>query len=162
MAADAMMPGPYGAVVRCFRRSARQVRRGDWLPEYGRYALTDAVTDADGRHYVTLSDAPDDWSRLTDDDVVMFTRRGKVWLYREYAAPGWMADAVDAYRSARDAREALRESGQLVPTSVPGVNGSGVVMYQLERADFDAAVPAPRLADFIRDAAAARREPVSA
>lgn len=162
MAADAMMPGPDGVEVRCYRRSARQVRSGDWLPEHGRYALTDAVTDDDGRHWVTLSDTAGDWSAVSDDDVVTFTRRGKVWLYRQYRAPDWMAAAVESYRAARDAREALRESGQLVPTSVPGVAGSSVAMYQLERADFDAAVPAPRLADFVRDAAAARREPVSA
>lgn len=154
MAAQAMMPGPDGNQQSCYRRSARQIRAGDWFPELERFALTDATTDQDGRHWVTLTDVPGDWSRVTDDDVVEFTPRGKAWLFREYVAPAWMAHAVETYRSARDAREALRESGRLVPTSVAGAAGSGVAFYQLEPADFDLAVPRPRLADFIRSAAA--------
>lgn len=141
-----MMPGPDGHDVKCHRRAARNTRAGDWLPEHGARAVGDPLTDPEtARIWLTLDTGAD----------VEFTPRGKVWLYREYDAPAWMADAVTAYRAARDAREALRESGAPVPTSVAGSAGSGVACYQLERADFDRAYPAPRLADFIREAARA-------
>jgi hypothetical protein len=45
---------------------------------------------------------------------------------------------------------------------VPGAAGSAAAYCQLEDDDFASAVPAPRLADFVRDAAAARREAVAA
>lgn len=153
MAQQAMMTGPDGAEVSCYRRGARNVAPGDWLPEHGAHVTADPVTDPDdGGVWLTLEDGRD----------VRCTPRGKVWLWRRYAAPVWMADAVDAYRGARDAREALRESGALAPTSVAGAAGSSVACHQLERDDFNAAFPAPRLADFIRDAAAARREDLAA
>jgi hypothetical protein len=41
--ADDMMPGPDGHPSRAYRRSARQIRAGDYLPELGAHALTDAV-----------------------------------------------------------------------------------------------------------------------
>lgn len=149
MAQSQTMQGPNGDAVKCYRRGARNVAPGDWLPEHGGHVASEPVTDPDdGSVWLTLEDGRD----------VRVTPRGKVWLWRQYAAPVWMAEAVEAYRSARDAREALRESGQVVPTSVPGTAGSGVACHQLERADFDRAYPAPRLADFISEAAAARRE----
>ena len=149
MAIQAMMVGPDGADVKCFRRAARNARPGDWLPEYGARVVAEPVTDPEsGRHWLTLDDGRD----------VEATPRGKVWLFRQYDSPAWMAEAVTAYRAARDAREALRESGHVVPTSVPGAAGSAVACYQLEPGDFDAAYPAPRLADYIREAAAARRD----
>lgn len=148
MAQSAMMSGPDGTDVRCYRRSARQIKAGDYLPEYGAAAVADVATDDEtGRHYVALA----------TDEVVELTPRGKAWIFRTYDAPAWMSDAVSAYRDARDARDVLRESGAVVPTSVPGAAGSAVAYYQLEDSDFDAAVPRPRLADFIRDAAAMAR-----
>jgi hypothetical protein len=143
------MTGPDGLEVTCYRRSARQVRTGDYLPDYGAHAVADALDDPDdGAVWVTLE---------TGQDVRVTTR--KVWLFRRYAAPAWMSDALEAYRAARDAREATRESAAPIPAGVvAGAAGSLASWCQLERADFDAAYPAPRLADFIREAAAARRE----
>jgi hypothetical protein len=144
------MPGPDGAGVVAYRRSSRQIRPGDWLPEYGAHAIGDALEDPDdGSLWVTLE---------TGQDVRVTTR--KVWMFRRYAAPDWMRDALEAYRSARDARDALRESSDPIPAGiVAGAAGASCAWNQLERDDFNAACPAPRLADFIRDAAAARRAP---
>ena len=131
-----------------WRRGARNARPGDYLPEYGAHVTAEPVTDPEtARVWLTLEDGRD----------VDLTPRGKVWIYRRYDAPAWMRDALEAYRAARDAREALRESGQLVPTSVAGAAGSGVACFQLERADFDRAYPAPRFAEYVKDAAAAYR-----
>lgn len=144
-----MMTGPNGAEVKCYRRGVRQVTPGDYLPDYGAHVVAPAVEDPDdGAVWVTLDDGRD--IRLT-------TR--KVWLFRRYSAPEWMSEALDNYRAARDAREALRESGQVAPVgAVAGAAGSAIGWNQLEPSDFAAAYPAPRLADFIRDAAASRRE----
>jgi hypothetical protein len=148
MARDAMMPGPDGTEVRAFYRTARQVRAGDWLPDHHAHALADALLDPDdGTVWVPLEGGR---------DLHLTTR--KVWLHRRYSAPAWIAEAVAAYRAARDAREALRESGDPAPTGIAGASGSGVAWYQLEPADFNAAYPPPRLADFLREAASARRE----
>ena len=49
---------------------------------------------------------------------------------------------IDAYRYARDASEALRESGLPAPSSVPGVAGSQAAYYQLSEDEFDQHVPA--------------------
>jgi hypothetical protein len=148
MTMQAIMPGPDGPVT-AYKRSSRQVTAGDWLPDYGAHAVTDAAEDPDdGAQWVTLEDGRD--IRLT-------TR--KVWLYRRYTLASWQRDAVAAYRDARDAREAMRESSAPAPTSVPGIAGSSAAWCQLEPSAFAAAYPAPRLADFLRDAAAARRAP---
>lgn len=147
MAQDQMMMSPAGDMVRCFRRRVANVQSGDWFPEHGAHVVGGPVVD------------PDDgsqWVALDDGTEVRFTARAKVWLWRRYTAPEWMTDAVDAYRAARDARDAVRESSAPAPTSVAGA--SGVAWCQLEADDFTAAYPAPRLADFIRDAAAARRD----
>lgn len=149
MARQDMMPGPHGTPVSCYSRTARQVTAGDWLPDYGAHALTDAVTD------------PDDgavWFTLDDGRDIQHTRR-KVWLHRRYELAGWQRDAVSAYRDARDARNALRESGQSITAGVAGTAGANVGAYQLSDAEFAEAYPAPRLADFLRDAADARRAP---
>jgi hypothetical protein len=153
MTLQAIMPGPDGVDVTCYKRSRRQVTTGDYLHDYGAHAVSDAVDDPDdGSSWVTLDDGRD----------IRLTVR-KVWLFRRYAAPAWMTEALETYRAARDAREALRESSEPVPPGlVAGAANSGVAWCQLETADFNAAYPAPRLADFIRDAAAARREMVSA
>lgn len=145
---SAVMPGPTGADVTCYKRSARQVQAGDWLPDYGAHTVGPAVEDPDdSAQWLTLDDGR---------DIRVVTR--KVWLFRRYAAPEWMGDALAAYRSARDAREALRESSQPIPAgAVAGAAGSSAAWCQLEPEDFTAAYPAPRLADYIRDAAAARR-----
>lgn len=45
------------------------------------------------------------------------------------------------YRAQRDARDALRESGALAPSSVPGTAGADVAMYQLSDEEFDEHVP---------------------
>jgi hypothetical protein len=142
------MPGPHGPDVTCYKRSARQVQAGDYLPDYGAHAIGPAMQDPDdGAMWVTLDDGRD----------IRITTR-KVWMFRRYTAPEWMADALANYRAARDAREAMRESGQLAPSTVAGISGSDAGWNQLEPAEFAAAYPAPRLADYIREAAAARRE----
>lgn len=148
MALQAEMTGPDGTPVTCYKRSARQVTAGDWLPDYGAHTVCAPVTDPDdGSLWLTLEDGRD-----------VSLRARKVWLYRRYTAPEWMAGALEAYRSARDAREAMRESGAPAPTSVPGLAGSSAAWCQLEREEFERVYPAPRLADFIRDAAAAWRD----
>lgn len=149
MTQEAMMPGPDGVPVKCYKRSARQVTTGDYLPDHGAHVIVPAVEDPDdGAIWVTLDNG---------QDIRITVRR--VWLYRRYAAPAWMQDACSAYRDARDARDAARESSAPIPAgAVAGAAGSSVGWCQLEPADFNAAWPAPRLADFIREAAAARRE----
>lgn len=149
MAVSQLMTGPDGPEVTAYRRSVRQVTTGDYLPDYGAHAVAAAVEDPDdGAHWVTLD---------TGQDVRVTTR--KVWVYRRYSQPDWMRDALDAYRAARDAREAIRESSAPIPAgAVAGAAGSLAGWCQLEPADFTAAYPAPRLADYIREAAAARRE----
>lgn len=143
------MTGPDGIEVRCFYRRAANLASGDYLPDYSGHVIGGPVTDPEtGEHWVTLDTGAD----------VSFTPRRKVWIFRRYEAPEWMREAVENYRAARDAREAMRESSAPAPTSVAGAAGSLVAWCQLERSDFDAAYPAPRLADFVREAAAARRE----
>ena len=152
MAQHAMMSGPdaSGALVKCYRRRAANVAAGDWLPDYAAHATGAPVTD------------PDDgsvWVSLASGEDVRFTPRGKVWLFRRYDAPAWMADALSSYRDARHAWEALRESGAVVATSaLAGGDGANVSCYQLEDDEYRAAFPPPRLADFIREAASARRD----
>lgn len=143
------MPGPTGRDVTAYKRSARQVTAGDYLPEYGAHAITDAMPDPDGGVWVTLEDGRD----------IRITVR-KVWLYRTYALADWQRDAVRAYRDARDARYALRESGAPVPAGiVAGAGSASVAYFQLSDDDFRRVCPAPRLSDFLRAAADARRAP---
>jgi hypothetical protein len=150
MTLQATMPGPDGQEVTAYKRSARQVTAGDWLPDYAAHAVTDAVEDPDdGTHWLTLEDGR---------DVHVTTR--KVWIWRRYTLAGWQRDAVTAYRDARDARNALRESGDPIPAgAVAGTAGAHVGAYQLTDAEFASVYPAPRLADFLRDAAESRRAP---
>ena len=150
MSASQLMPGPTGEDVRAYRRGVRQIHAGDYLPDYGAHAIGDAVEDPDdGSHWLTLEDGRD----------IRLTVR-KVWLFRRYELAGWQRDAVTAYRDARDARQALRESGAIVPAgAVAGTAGADIACYQLTDSEFAAAYPAPRLADFLRDAADARRAP---
>jgi hypothetical protein len=151
MSAADMMPGASGQLVKCYRRRAANVQSGDWLPEHGAHVVGPAVEDPDDGYW---------WVTLDSGQDVRFTPRGKVWLHRTYAAPEWMAQALDAYRHARFAWEALRESGAVVPASLAGAGAAGtqVSAYQLEERDFRAAYPPPRLAEFIREAAAAWKE----
>lgn len=149
MARDEMMPGPDGSPVRAFRRGVRQIRAGDYLPEHGAHALTDAVEDPDDASV---------WLTLDNGQDVQLTTR-KAWIHRRYALDGWQRDAVTAYRDARHAWEALRESGDPIPAGVvAGTAGANVGAYQLTDEEFARAYPAPRFADFLRDAAGARRE----
>jgi hypothetical protein len=61
----------------------------------------------------------------------------------------WWRDLVtDTYRAARDAREALRESGHLV--DVAGGAGADVAAYQVSDQEFAAAHPPVLLADVMR------------
>lgn len=150
MARDEMMTGPTGELVKCYRRRAANVQAGDYLPEHAAYVTGDALTDPeDGSHWVTMSTGQD----------VRFTPRGKVWLWRQYSAPVWMTQALEQYRDDRRAWEAGAESGRIVASgAVAGASGAQVAAYNLEPADYRAAYPAPRLADYIREAAAAWRE----
>lgn len=148
MARDAALAGPHGSPVRAFRRLTRQVRAGDWLPDYGAHAIADALEDPDdGSHWLTLDDGRD----------LRVTAR-KVWLHRRYALAGWQREAVAAYRDARDAREAVRESGDACPAGVAGTAGSSAAWCQLSAAEFATAYPPPRLADFLREYADANRD----
>jgi hypothetical protein len=115
VSASDMMPGPDGSPVRAYRRTCRQIRAGDWLPEHGAHALTDPVEDPDdGAQWLTLDDGR---------DVHVTTR--KAWVHRRYTLAGWQRDAVAAYRDARDARNALRESGAPIPAgAVAGTAGA--------------------------------------
>lgn len=61
----------------------------------------------------------------------------------------WWRDLVtETYRAARDAREALRESGHHVDTN--GAAHANVSAYQLEADEFDRAHPPVTLADVMR------------
>ena len=151
------MPGADGAPVKVYRRAARNAIAGDWLPDYGAHVVAVyAGPDPDtGREVV--------WLTLSDGSDVELTRRAKVWIHRTYAAPEWVAAATSEYRDARHAWEALRESSAPIPAgAVAGAAGSSVSYCQLEEADYRAAFPVPRLAAFLRDHAARRREPVTA
>lgn len=149
MAQQQMMTGPNGTEVRCYSRSARQVTAGDWLPDYAGHAVSDAVADPDDSSV---------WWTMDDGRDIRHTRR-KVWLHRRYELADWQRDAVRTYRDARDARNALRESFTPVPAgAVAGTSGAAIGYYQLSDAEFASVHPAPRLADFLRDAATARRE----
>lgn len=150
MSMSAEMPGPAGAYVTAYKRSARQIRAGDYLPDWEAHAVTDACEDPDESRAV--------WVTLEDGRDIRITVR-KVWVYRTYELASWQRDAVNAYRDARDARNALRESGEAITASAAGTSGASVGAYQLSDEEFREAFPAPRLADFLRDAAAARREP---
>lgn len=55
----------------------------------------------------------------------------------------WREHVTETYRSARDAWEALRESGTLVPASFS--SGGEVAAYQLEEFEFRQWQPAPTL-----------------
>ena len=144
------MPGPDGTTVRAFYRTVRQVRAGDWLPDYGAHAVADPVED------------PDDgavWVALETGEDIRVTRR-KVWLWRRYDAPAWVREALESYRDARHAWEALRESGTPVPGgSVAGAAGSVVACYQLSDEEFRAVFPVPRLSEYLRAAGVAQRRP---
>lgn len=149
MSLSAIMPGPAGEVT-AYKRSVRQVHAGDWLPDYGAHAVTDACQDPDEMRAV--------WVTLEDGRDIKLTTR-KVWLYRRYTLSPWQRDAVTAYRDARDAWQALRESGAPVPAgTVAGTAGAAVGCHQLSDDEFRTAYPAPRLADYLRAAADARRE----
>lgn len=139
---------PDGETVTAWRRSAWQIRAGDYLPDYGAGALAASVYDEDSRrHLVALDDGRD----------VELTRRAKVWLVRDYQGASWLSAAGAAYREAVAAREAMRESGEiLAPTSVPGAAGAAVAMCQLEREAFDEHVPAPVWSEYVREYAPRR------
>lgn len=74
------------------------------------------------------------------------------------AAAQMNAQMIDDYRAARDAREALRESGVLAPSRVAGIAHSDVAMYQLDDADFDAAVPSVTFREWLIEWGKQRRE----
>lgn len=76
-------------------------------------------------------------------------------------APPWILEALDDYRHAVFAWEALRGSGTLAPSTVPGTAGSEVAMYQLEDADFAEYVPRPQFKDYLVEHAARRRNPAA-
>jgi hypothetical protein len=79
MTLQATMAGPDGQDVTAYKRSRAQVRAGDWLPELGAHAVTDAIADPDdGAHWLTLDDGR---------DVRVTTR--KVWIWRRYTLAGW-------------------------------------------------------------------------
>jgi len=63
------------------------------------------------------------------------------------------------FHAAQHAREALRESGQMAPSSVAGTAGSGVGYYQLSDEEFDRCHPAPRFQDFLLEFSQGRTEP---
>lgn len=68
------------------------------------------------------------------------------------ASPGrhwWRELVTNTYRDSRDAWEALRESAQPAPSSVPGVAHSSVAMHQLEDDDFRRAFPPPTFRDVL-------------
>lgn len=70
------------------------------------------------------------------------TTHGRHW-WREYV--------TEMYRAARDARDAMRESGVQAPTSVAGAAGSQVAYFQIEREEFDRLFPAPTFRSFLED-----------
>lgn len=134
---------------------AAKVARGDFLPDYGarvHYAVTDPETGE-----IVLDVTRDQDGTPVRGELVL-TATERVRVHRKREAPAWVREATEAYRSARDAWEAGRESGNVAPTSVPGTSGSGVAMYQLTRAEYAEHVPAPRLATFLAEYAAARRD----
>lgn len=65
---------------------------------------------------------------------------------------------IDEYRAARDAREALRESGQAVPSSVAGAGHSDLGFYQLSDDEFDEHVPRVTFREWLIEWGESRRE----
>lgn len=123
------------------------VRPGDYLPEYGAACDASALDRVAGVWCLSLTDG-------RDVDVHPLTA---VTVARTRQAPAWVQAAASEYRDARDVWEARRESGQTAPSTVPGSNGASVACYQLEDADYAAAFPRPRYADFVREHAARLR-----
>lgn len=76
--------------------------------------------------------------------------------HRRHCSPDhlWL---VESYRDARDARDALRESGTFVPAAYS--YGSSIAAYQLEREDFDAAFPSVTFKSWLVDHAGRNAEP---
>lgn len=68
---------------------------------------------------------------------------------------------IDDYRAQRDAREALRESGALAPTSVAGVSGSSAAFHQLEAEEFNEHVPAVTFREWLIEWGESRRDPLA-
>lgn len=66
---------------------------------------------------------------------------------------------VTEYQWERMRWEERRESGELAPTSVPGIAGSQVAMHQLEDADYRAAFPPPTFRQWLIDHAGQRTDP---
>ena len=133
---------PDGETVTAWRRSAWQILEGDFLPDHGASALAPSVYDeTTRRHLVALDDGRD----------VELTRRAKVWLVRDYRGRSWLSSAAAAYREDVAARDALRESDALAPTTVAGISGTAAAMYQLDAETFEEHVPRPRWADYVRE-----------
>jgi hypothetical protein len=128
------------------------IRPGDYLPEHDAHAAGAAMVDPDtGSVLVPLTSGRD----------IELAPLEPVQVRRDRHAPEWVQVAAADYRAARDAWEAGRESGRPAPTSVPGIAGSGVAMYQLEPGDYAAHVPAPMFRDFLRDHADRMRAPMA-
>lgn len=72
----------------------------------------------------------------------------------------WWRELVTAtYRDARDAREALRESGQPAPASIAGAAHSGAAYYQLSDAEFAEAHPPVRFGGVLEAMSGGRWDP---
>lgn len=68
-------------------------------------------------------------------------------------------EVIDAYQAARSAWELRRESGELVPTNVPGAAGGSIACYQLSDEEYAAAFPPPRFKDFLVDMSTRQMDP---
>lgn len=105
-----------------------------------------------------------DGGRYTRDNIVPKCRPcnssegGRVGAARNLTH----AQMVDEYRAARDARDALRESGLTVMGAVAGAAGSGICYSQLSDDEFNELHPPLTFKAWLVDWAASRREDAQA
>lgn len=79
---------------------------------------------------------------------------------RYVAGSHWWRDLVSrTYRDARDARDRLRQSGQVASGRVAGTANSDVAYYQLSDDEFDQAVPRVTFAEVLEGLSSGRLEP---
>lgn len=76
-------------------------------------------------------------------EACRLSRQMRYWASGGPRRHEWRDYVTTIYRDTRDARDALRESGGIVPSSlVTGASGAQIAWYQLDASEFDRIVPA--------------------